>query len=102
MSLERDEGVAAALLATPMQHATQNKTIDKYWPNRRMGLCAMVLVNGRGMTGGLARLVGQVYPVHLVCLVDLIHLVYLVSLVQPNKQDKPNKRDRLRTFPTSC
>ena len=89
MSLERDEGVAVALPATPMQHATQNKAIDTNRLSECIQLCGTVLVNRRGITtSGLARLVCQVYPVHLVCLVDLIHLVYLVSLVHPNKPNK--------------
>ena len=55
MSLERDEGVAAALLATPTHNATQSNTIDKRRPSECMNLCVTVLVNGRGMTSGLSR-----------------------------------------------
>ena len=55
MSLERDEGVAAALLATPLHNATQSNTIDKRWPNECMSLCVTVFVNGRGVTYGLFR-----------------------------------------------
>ena len=55
MSLERDEGVAAALSATPMQHATQNKAIDTNRLSECIQLCGTVLVNRRGITtSGLA------------------------------------------------
>ena len=55
MSLERDEGVAVALPATPMQHATLNKTIDKNRLSECIKLCVTVLINRRGITtSGLA------------------------------------------------
>ena len=55
MSLERDEGVAAALPATPMQHVRQNKTIDTSRLSECIKLCVTVLVNRRGITtSGLA------------------------------------------------
>jgi hypothetical protein len=35
------------------------------------------------------------YLVDLVCFVYPVDLVHLISFVQPNKQNEPNKRDRL-------
>ena len=55
MSLERDEGAAAAPLVTPPHNATQSNAIDKRWPSEYMNLCVTVLVIGRGMTCGPSR-----------------------------------------------
>jgi hypothetical protein len=38
VSLERDDGVAAALPVTPTHNATQNNTIETRWPNECMNL----------------------------------------------------------------
>ena len=53
MSLECDEGVAVALPDTRTHNATHNNAIGTRWPNECMNLCVTVLVNGRGMIGGL-------------------------------------------------
>ena len=57
MSLEREEGADAALLATTRHHAIQSTASDKRRPSACMNLnlYVMVLVNGRGMTSGLSR-----------------------------------------------
>ncbi len=55
MSLERDEGVAATLLATPPHNAAQSNRINKRRPSECMSLCVTVFVNERGMISSLSR-----------------------------------------------